>query len=99
MQCYTSKYNKYLVYTVIAAVFYSAGIPLIFVYLVQRFKEIGKGGDRVVQGALGWMCTSWHTRKHACSFDSSNSFGSCTLFTDEPYRAGKEWWLGAECVL
>ena len=60
----------YLGYTVIAAVFYSVGIPLFFVYLVHRFKHIGKGGDKVVEGALGWMY--------------------------EPYRPGKEWWLGAE---
>ena len=54
-RCGTPRYKSYLMYTVVAAVFYSAGTPLLFVYLVMRFKDIGKGGDHVVSNALGWM--------------------------------------------
>ena len=79
-------------YTVVAAVFYSAGTPLLFVYLVKRFKDIGKGGDTVVSNALGWMAR--HSLPPGLArLILTRVYVCCSTFPlqYEPYRAGKEW--------
>ena len=54
IKCYTEEYDAYVLGTALMAAFYSLGIPLMFYYLVQRFKDDGKRGDKVVQAALDW---------------------------------------------
>ena len=58
MSVFVGEYKRYRPWVFMAAMFYAFGVPLLFVYLVYRFKHNGiAGGDKVVRGALGWMCT------------------------------------------
>ena len=52
---YTERYASFMPLAGIFAIVYSAGVPYLFHYLVRRFKNLGKAGDRVVQSSLGWM--------------------------------------------
>ena len=58
VECGTTKYNNWVIPTAIAGFAYSCGIPAFYMYLVYRYKERGRRGDKKVQKAFGWMCTS-----------------------------------------
>ena len=71
MQCKDVDGNKveeyashFWIVALVAAV-YSLGVPLLFWYLVYRFKNMGQHGDPIVQKALGWMC---EYLQHCCTF-------------------------------
>ena len=59
MECDTEAYNRYLWLAIPMGVLYSLGVPILFYSLVHHFADYGKRGDHVVQGAIGWMCTSF----------------------------------------
>ena len=48
-------YEQYFPWILASSVLYSIGTPAIFGYLLYRFKEHGRKGDKVVDRALGWM--------------------------------------------
>ena len=66
------KYNYYAWMAWLAGLGYGLGLPVLFMWLVHRFKRYGKEGDSLVRHAIGGMY--------------------------EPFKDGKEWWLGAEYV-
>ena len=45
------------------AFFFALGIPALFVFLVYRFKKLGKSGDKVVARALGWLYSPYREQK------------------------------------
>ena len=63
VECDTDVYNKHSVPVAVAAVVYSIGIPALFVFLVYRFKNLGKAGDKVVAKALSWMYQPYRAQK------------------------------------
>ena len=48
------RYARYAPWTGLAAASFAVGVPLLFYYLVRRFKRHGQRGDTVVQKALEW---------------------------------------------
>ena len=58
MQCYSEKYRSWMYFVAFAAAAFAIGVPMLFLYLVTRFKTRGQEGEKVVISALGWMCTS-----------------------------------------
>ena len=58
IRCSGDKYEAYMPWVIVAAVFYSCGVPILFMHLVRQFADRGKEGDKVVRLAMGWMCTS-----------------------------------------
>ncbi len=54
-RCEGDQYNAWTPWTLIMALLYSIGIPFLFFFLVRRYKDLGKRGDRVVSAALGWI--------------------------------------------
>jgi len=57
VNCNGAEYNAYYSWVGVSAFTYAIGVPAFFVYLVRRFKYRGKQGDKVIQSAIGWMCT------------------------------------------
>ena len=56
---HAKKYDAYYYWTLAVGIVWSLGVPLLFWYLVHRFKEQGQH-DKVVANALdaiGWICT------------------------------------------
>ena len=60
VECFDAegKYSDYVMLTGLAAFAYAAGVPALFMFLVYKYKDQGRAGDRTVQKALGWMCPS-----------------------------------------
>lgn len=56
MQCYSKKWDAWHDWVVAAAILYALGAPYLFYCLVRRYKDAGKRGDKVVEGAIRWMC-------------------------------------------
>ena len=54
---YTPEYRRFVPLAAGFALFYGAGVPFLFFWLVSSFKQYGEEGDKVVEDALGWMCT------------------------------------------
>ena len=53
VSCDSPRYDTYYPWVGAAAFAYAVGVPLLFVYLIRRFKYRGKAGDKVVQAAIG----------------------------------------------
>ena len=49
-----AEYESYLAPTGIAAFLFAFGVPALFWWLVTRYKDHGKAGDKVVHAALSW---------------------------------------------
>ena len=56
VDCDDPKYSQFRPFVGIFAFFWTVGVPSCFLYLVYRYKHHGHRGDRVVSGALAWMC-------------------------------------------
>ena len=66
------KYAPYAAMAWVAGAGYGVGLPVLFMYLVHKYKRFGKEGDSLIRHAIGGMY--------------------------EPFKEGKEWWLGAEMI-
>ena len=53
IKCEGHPYESYLPWTGLMAVLYALGVPFVFYYLIHRFEDQGKCGDKVIQSALG----------------------------------------------
>ena len=58
VNCESEKYKRYSPFVGVFAVLWACGVPVLFLCLVNRFEHHGKAGDKVVEAAIGWMCTS-----------------------------------------
>ena len=56
VECGKGEYNAYVIWAVLAGFIYAVGCPALFMFLVYKYKERGKRGDKMIQNALGWMC-------------------------------------------
>ena len=59
IECNTPKYNARLPLVAAMSASFVFGVPALFYYLESHFATLGRGKarDKVVEGALGWMCT------------------------------------------
>ena len=55
IECKGDRYDAYRAWAGAMGAVYAVGVPLLFHFLVRRFKDCGKSGDAVVDSALGWM--------------------------------------------
>ena len=98
-ECYTDRWYNFLPYVTVATVVFSVGIPAGFLFLVHKYKDRRNASSS--SAALGWMCKL----SALCMCDSLRIVVTCCLygltmqtcmtFADEPFRRGKEWFLGA----
>ena len=55
MECGKGEYNAYVIWAVLAGFIYAVGCPALFMFLVYKYKDRGRAGDRTVQRAFGGM--------------------------------------------
>ena len=55
VECGSDEYNAYVIPTFLAAFIYAVGVPTLFMFLVYKYKDRGRAGDRTVQRAFGGM--------------------------------------------
>ena len=63
VECYTERWFAYLPWVTLAAIVFSIGIPAGFLFLILKFKDRGKAGDRSVQKAIGWLYEPFRAEK------------------------------------
>ena len=55
VDCKSKEYTGFVPIVAGFAVFWSVGVPALFLYLVHNFHHHGKAGDKVVRGSIAWM--------------------------------------------
>ena len=63
VECYTERWFAYMPWVVLAALVFSIGIPAGFLFLILKFKDRGKAGDRSVRKAIGWLYEPFRAEK------------------------------------
>ena len=63
VQCYTERWFAYMPWVALAAFVFSIGIPAGFLFLILKFKDRGKAGDRSVRKAIGWLYEPFRSGK------------------------------------